>query len=252
LRLSVFSTLLFITCLSLSVGSSGKQNIIFGMGVFSPGYIIDPETGRCTGRLIDTLNQIFSGSDFRLMFICTSPSRVYRMIENGEIDFTVNVTVTAQLEGLVTFVMPPYRDLNISLFTHKNSKPSKIISAVRGYQYNGQRKRLQEQGFEFYDLPDTASALRFFIKKRSTYLLSYQAPIIYMLNQKFSNIKHEIVEENISTLPTYFAITNKSKMFQQIKKTLEDYVLKQDREYFLDDDKRNLYLGGNGVTIESL
>jgi hypothetical protein len=60
------------------------------------------------------------------------------------------------------------------------------------------------------------------------------------------------VEENISTLPTYFAITNKSKMFQQIKKTLEDYVLKQDREYFLDDDKRNLYLGGNGVTIESL
>ena len=78
------------------------------MGVFPPGYIIDPDTGLCSGRLIDTLNKIFTGSDLRLNFICTSHSRVYRMIENGEIDLTVNVTVTAQLEGLVSFVTPPY------------------------------------------------------------------------------------------------------------------------------------------------
>jgi polar amino acid transport system substrate-binding protein len=252
LRFSVFPTLLLTTCLLLSISSKGKQTITFGTGIFPPGNVIDPETGRCSGRLIDTVNKIFTESDFRLKFICTTPGRIYRMIENGEIDLTVNVTATAQLNGMITYVKPPYRDLNISLFKHQDIKQSKIISAVRGYQYNGQRKRLQEQGFEFYDLPDSASALRFFMKKRSTYILSYRAPIIYMLNQNPTSDEHHLVEEKVSSLPTYFAISNKSKMFDKIKKVLKNYITKHDRKYFLDDDTTKLYLGENGVTIESL
>ncbi len=251
MRISLFSTLLLITSLLMSVSSNSKQNITFGMGVFPPAYVVDLETGRCSGSLTDTLNKIFTGSGFSLTLICASPSRVYRMIENGEIDLTINITATDQLEGLVTFVTPPYQDLSISLFTHKNSQSSKVISAVRGYQYNGQRKRLQNLGFEFYDLPDTASSLRFFMKKRSTYLLSYQVPIIYMLNQKHNNVKHEIVEEKISSLPTYFAITNTSKMFEQIKNILDDYVTKHEKKHFLYYDNTDLYTDQNGVIITS-
>jgi tRNA splicing ligase len=58
-----------------------------------------------------------------------------------------------------------------------------------------------------------------------------------------------LVEEKVSSLPTYFAISNKSKMFDIIKNVFKSYITKHDRKYFLDDDTTKLYLGENGVTI---
>jgi len=47
------------------------------------------------------------------------------------------------------------------------------------------------------------------MKKRSHYLLVYQPLVIYMLNNNGSHVKHSIVEEKISSLTTYIAVSNK-------------------------------------------
>jgi hypothetical protein len=90
------------------------------------------------------------------------------------------------------------------------------------------------------------------MKKRSAYLLSYRAPIIYMLNQNSTSDKHHLQEEKVSSLLTYFAISNQSKKFDEIKSVLNEYTTKHDRKYFLEDDPMDINLGENGVTIESL
>jgi polar amino acid transport system substrate-binding protein len=251
LRLSLFSILLLTASLLLSVSSKGEQTLTVGADIFPPGVIVDPETGHCSGYFIDSVSKIFSESNFNLDFICTSPSIIFRMLDKGKIDLIVNIKTNVQLDGLVTFVGPPYRDINISLFNHQDDKLLKTISAVKGYHYNGQRKRLQEKGFEFYDLPDTASALRFFMKKRSTYLLSYRASINYLFNKNVASFEHSIVEKKISTLDSHFAISNKSVMFEQIKSALHSYAIKNESKYYLDDDTRKLFQGESSVTFES-
>ena len=250
MRFSLFPTVFLTACLVLNVSSKGKQTINFGTGFFPPGSIVNPETGRCTGLLIDIVTRIFTTSDYQLKIVCASPIRIYRMLENGEIDFIVNSKTTAQLDGLVTFVTPPIREMGISLFSHQDNKALKTVSAVRGYQYNGERKRLLEQGYEFYDLPDSTSSQRFFFKERSTYLLAYRAPLIYMFNQNPLTAEHDILEKKLGSLPTFFAISNKSSMFEQIKSTLNEYASKHELEYFLDAETFNSYLQGNTVTIE--
>ena len=242
MHFSLCSIVLLAACLLLSFNGKSKQTITFGTGIFPPDMFIDPESGRCSGHIIDTVNKIFIESDFLLQAVCPSAARIYRMLENDEIDLIVNVTTTAQLEGLVTFVTLPYRELNISLFNHQDNKLSKTVSAVRGYQYNGERKRLLSQGFEFYDLPDSANALQFFLKKRSAYILTYREPFIYMLNNSATTFEHNIEEKRLSSLTNHFAISNKSAMFDQIKSALHHYATKHERKYFLDDDAMNLYL----------
>jgi len=251
LRFSLLSILVLTASLLLSVSSKSEQTLTVGADIFPPGVIVDPETGDCSGYFIDSVKKIFTESDFQIDFVCASPNIIFRMLEKGQIDLIVNIKTNTQLDGLVTFVSPPYRDINISLYNHQNNTSFKTISAVRGYHYNGQRKRLQEQGFEFYDLPDTASALRFFMKKRSTYLLSYRASINYMFNKNATSVEHKIVEKKMSTLDSYFAISNKSVMFEQIKSALHNYAIKLENKYYLDDDTNKLFQGDSGVAIGS-
>jgi polar amino acid transport system substrate-binding protein len=251
LRFSVFPFLLLISCLLLSFGSKGKPTLTFGIGVFPRDVVVDPESGRCKGHLIDIVNKVFAESDLHLNIVCAPISRIYRMFANGEIDLTITSKTIPQLQGLVTFVSPPYRELHLSLFSHQNNKPDKTISAVRGYQYNGQRKRLQELGFEFYDLPDISSALRFFMKKRSAYLLSYRTSIIILLNKHPYKFEHHIIEKKVDTLTTYFAISNKSAIFEQIKSALHLYAKKQENRHFFDGKTKDLYLSDISVSLDS-
>jgi polar amino acid transport system substrate-binding protein len=234
----------------LSASSQGKQTLTFGTSHFPPSVIVDPESGHCSGDLIDNVKKIFVESDFRLKIVCAPTSRMYRMLVNGEIDLTATIKTAAQLDGLITLVTPTYADMHLSLFNHKNDKQLKTISAVRGFQYNGQRKILQQKGFEFYDLPDIDSAFQFFIKKRSAYFLAYKSPVIYMLNKDGLHIRHNIVEKKMDSIPLYFAISNKSAMFEQIQKVFHGFAAKNAVKHFLDDDRLNSYLGDSSVTFD--
>lgn len=88
----VINILLIAYCLLLSVSSKGKQTLTFGTSNFSPGVIVDPESGRCSGYLIDNVNKIFAESDFRLKIVCAPTSRMYRMLVSGQIDLTVTLS----------------------------------------------------------------------------------------------------------------------------------------------------------------
>ncbi|MFT6988834.1 MAG: hypothetical protein ACJASL_000799 [Paraglaciecola sp.] len=130
LRFSVFPILLLMSCLLLSFGSKGQQTLTFGVGIFPLDVVVDPESGRCTGHLIDIVNKVSSDSDLRLNIVCAPISRIYRMFANGEIDLTITSKTIAQLEGLVTFVNPPYRELHLSLFNHQNNRTYISLTAT--------------------------------------------------------------------------------------------------------------------------
>jgi hypothetical protein len=56
---------------------------------------------------------------------------MYRIFNNNDINLTASGKKVSQLEGLVTFIDPPYRESYISLYSHQNNPPEKTILAIR-------------------------------------------------------------------------------------------------------------------------
>ncbi|MFT6990583.1 MAG: hypothetical protein ACJASL_002561, partial [Paraglaciecola sp.] len=53
----------------------------------------------------------------------------------------------------------------------------KTVAAIRGFSYHGFRTKLTTQGYDFFDLPTSISAIQLFLKKRSSHLISYRSPM---------------------------------------------------------------------------
>ena len=93
---SLFQILLLSASLLLSLSSKRKQSLTFGAGIFPPGAVVAPESGRCTGHLIDIMNNIFDDSDFCLEIVCGPTIRVYPMLKHGDIDLILTSKRTPQ------------------------------------------------------------------------------------------------------------------------------------------------------------
>lgn len=211
-----------------------RETVTLGTILFPPGTNIEKESGRCIGNNIDKTRQILLHLNIDINIVCTSPIRIYRMIENNELDFTINIKSTSALAPHVEFTNKPFRKIILNIYRYKEIPVIGSIAAVRGFDYNGFRQVYLNKDVEFLDLPNTISAIQMFARKRSDALLSYQTPMEYYLALKNIELGDSVVVETLLTLDTFYAINKNSPYFEMLKSSLDDFAQKEKLNYFIE------------------
>lgn len=223
--------LLFLL-LFLSTSISARNNVTMGTLVFPPHSKLDELTNKCVGRFITITEKILAEYDINIDVVCAPPVRIYRLLENADIDFTINIKSTKGLPKDIVFVDTPFSTLKVDLYTHNNVHSKKSIAAIRGFGYHGFRTKLMTQGYEFFDLPTSISAIQLFLKKRSSHLISYRAPVEYYIEEKKLNINDDVSILPLITVPTYYGISGQSPHLEKLKTAFNAYAAKHQITFF--------------------
>jgi polar amino acid transport system substrate-binding protein len=218
--------------LFLSTSISAGNKVTFGILVFPPHSKLDELTNKCVGPFITITEKILAEYDINVDVVCAPPIRIYRLLENGDVDFTINIKSTKGLPKDIIFVDTPFSTLKLDLYTHNNANSMKSIAAIRGFGYQGFRTKLMAQGYEFFDLPTSTSAIQLFLKKRSSHLISYRSPVDYYIGEKKLNIKDGVSVLPLITVPTYYGIAGQSPHLEKLQAAFNDYASKQQFKFF--------------------
>lgn len=210
-----------------------QQIVTLGASLFPPSAYIDKSTGKCVGENIDVTTKILAYYNIKLEVVCTLPARMYRLVKNSEVDFTVNPKSTKALSPYVEFVDPRFKKLVINLYRYGTNSEFKTISAIRGFDYNGSRQTLVDQNYQFVDLPTAESALQFFLKRRSDALISYQSNVVHLKRQNAIIFPKEITVTPLLEVNAYYGITKGSANFDLLRHVLSDYAEQHNLEYFV-------------------
>jgi polar amino acid transport system substrate-binding protein len=231
----MFRIVLFLLFFGTPVAAT--QKVVLGTILFEPFSTIDPNTNTCVGTAIDITRRILSEYDFDLEVVCANASRIYRMVENSEVDFTINVKTTSALAKNVEFIEQPFRKLELNLYTRIASSQRHTVAAIRGFDYNGYRKSLLEKGYEFIDLPNSISASRLFNIGRVENLISYSGPVEYYVKNHVLTIDDSILITPLDEITSHFAISKKSIHIQLLKGAFNDYANTHAFEYFVESGR---------------
>lgn len=190
-------------------------NINFGVAIFKPYSSIDENTGECVGLGFAVTKKLLKPKSIGINNSCAAPARIYRSLSSGIVDLSLNIKSTLAVQDKVTFTNIPFDALMLNFYTNTdNARVDKKIAAIRGYDYNGFRATLTQQGFEFVDVSDSEDAIRIFANNRTKYLLSYQGPFEdYTMNQQSEKELLTLTGAHIELLiavPTYYAISKAS------------------------------------------
>ncbi len=187
------------------------------------------------GEAVEFSRNLLQNSDIKLTTVCATPARLYKMLENGEVDLTINIKQTKALPDNVSFVATPYAQLSLVLLTHgaavaREKHPT--IAAIRGFDYHGQRQVLGDKGYSFIDLPDSISAVEMFIKGRSSALLTYEAPFNYYLQQHNLAFEKHYQCQVLEHIDAYYVVSEQSVHKDYIQQQLSQYAAKEQLSYF--------------------
>jgi polar amino acid transport system substrate-binding protein len=233
-------TVLFSKC----IAAQEVLNINFGVAIFKPYSSIDENTGECVGIGFAVTKKLLQPKSFQINITCAAPARIYRSLSSGTVDLSLNIKSTLAVQDKVTFTTIPFDALMLNFYTNPdNALVDKRIAAIRGYDYNGFRATLTQQGFEFVDVSDSEDAIRIFANKRTKYLLSYKGPFEdYTINQKSEKELPTLTSahtELLVAVPTYYAISKASvhhdvlvNVFSEIEQAATD------NEFYIDAFKR--------------
>lgn len=207
--------LVLTTLFSKSLAAEETLTINFGVAIFKPYSSINETTGECTGIGFAITKKLLQPKSIQINNSCAAPARIYRSLSSGIVDLSLNIKSTLAVQDKVTFTNIPFDALMLNFYTNlDNAQIDKRIAAIRGYDYNGARETLTQQGFEFVDVSNAEDAIRMFANKRTKYLLSYKGPFEdYTKNQQS---KKELLTLNsahtelLVAIPTYFAISKAS------------------------------------------
>lgn len=223
--------LMFLWAL-LSTSIFARENVTLGILVFPPHSEIDEQTNECAGGFITITKKILAEYAIKVDVVCAPPIRIYRLLENAEIDFTINIKSTQALPKDIMFVDPPFSMLNLDLYSHENAPSLKSVAAIRGFGYHGFRAKWMAKGYHFIDLPTSISAIQLFLKKRSGHLMSYRSPVEYYVKEKKLDISDSVAIVPLVRVPTYFAISGKSPHSEKLQAALSDYASKHQLMFF--------------------
>lgn len=168
----------------LSTPVIANESVTLGTLVFPPHTLIDEQINECVGDFISITKKILSEYDINVDVVCSPSVRVYRLLKNADINFTINVKSTKALPKDIIFVDTPFGTLNLELYAHNSVDSTKSVAAIRGFSYHDYRNKLKLQGYEFIDLPTSISAIQLFLKKRSSHLIFYRSPVDYYIQEK--------------------------------------------------------------------
>jgi hypothetical protein len=193
---------------------------------------MDEQTNECVGDFITITEKILAEYAITLDVVCAPPIRIYRLLENAEVDFTINIKSTQALPKDIIFVDVPLSTLNLKLYAYKNPQSIKSVAAIRSFGYHGFRTKLMAEGYNFIDLPTSISAIQLFLKERTTHLISYRAPVDYHLEEKKLEFKASISVLPLLDVPTYYAISGKSPHLDKLRTAFSEYASKHQLTFF--------------------
>lgn len=200
--------------------------VTLGVLVFPPEVVINPDTGECEGNAIKKVRELLS--PFIVKAECAPPARIFKMIEHGEVDLTINIKSTPAVKDFVEFVDPAYRYLTLNLYGHQGFDTPGTVAAIRGFDYHGYRTNLTNQDFIFVDLPTSIDAISMFTRQRTDYLLSYESPA-KALRAYFPD---DTRTQTLMKVPTHLAISKVSPYRMQLIKHLNNLYQTQKFETF--------------------
>jgi polar amino acid transport system substrate-binding protein len=227
--------LLFALLLQSCTAVVASKEIQFGVHHFPPYIFVDAE-GNCSGQAIELTRKILEQGNIKVTLVCAAPARLYKLLQTGEVDMTINIKHTKALPDDVSFVSPPYAQLALVLLTHgaavaRETQPT--IAAIRSFDYHGQRQVLSEQGYRFIDLPDSISAVELFVKGRSSALLTYEAPFMSYMQQHGLPFAKHYKRTLLETIDTHYVISGQSQHQDYIRQTIQHYAAAQQLDYFV-------------------
>jgi polar amino acid transport system substrate-binding protein len=228
--------ILFLLLL-FSPSIAAKQEVTLGVVLFEPFSMIDSETNECIGEAINITKRILSEYNVDVEVVCANASRIYKLIENAEVDFSINVKTTNALANNVEFIDQPFTNLRLNLYSRISDSKQRTVAAIRGFDYNGHRLNLTQEGYEFIDLPNALSAARLFDLKRAENLISYAGPVEYYVKNKILTLDNNILIIPLGSITTHYAIAKKSPQIRLLKKVLNDYAKKHSFEYFAESER---------------
>lgn len=226
-----------IIFLLFSSSVASKPKVVLGVLLFEPFSAIDPKTNSCVGKVIDITKQILSEYEIDVAVVCANASRIYRMIENAEVDLTINVKTTTALAENAEFIDLPFRKLELNLYTRIAAAQRRTVAAIRGFDYNGYRLTLSHKGYEFIDLPNALSASRLFEKGRAVNLISYSGPVDYFVKNNTLTIDEKILITPLDSTTSHYAISKKSSHIQVLLQAFNDYAKKHNFDYFVESGR---------------
>jgi polar amino acid transport system substrate-binding protein len=224
--------ILIFLFLVLSSPISARGNVTLGILVFPPHSRIDDVTNECVGRFVNITEKILAEYSINLDVVCAPPIRIYRLLENADVDFTINIKSTKALPKDIVFVDTPFSTLRLDLYSHKNTQLKKSVAAIRGFSYHGYRDKLTTQGYQFFDLPDSISAIQLFLKNRTSHLISYRSPVDFYIEEKKLNVKDDVSVSPLLDVPTYYAISGQSTHLKKLQVAFDDYASKHQLTFF--------------------
>lgn len=193
---------------------------------FPPESYIDSRSGECVGFAVELTRRILVQYDYKLVAICAPAIRVYRMLQSGEVDLTINIRSTTAIKDHVDFISPQFAELELIFLSHKEQGFENMISAIRGFDYHGHRKSLVDKGFVFQDMPGSIDAIKMFVKGRSRHLLTYKAPYQFYIARNGFNMPEYDDIEYLQEIPTFYAISKASAKHDELHQLLTQHAKK--------------------------
>lgn len=175
----------------------------------------------CIGYAVEASRHIFSKYGYSVTAICAPAIRVYRMLETGEIDMTINIKSTRLLQESVDFMEPAYGYLELIMISHAERGFENMVSAIRGFDYHGQRQALEKNGYTFQDTPGSIDAINMFMRERTRHLITYKAPFKYFLEHNGFSLPPQVTVEPLAELETFYAVSKNSKHYRKITQILK-------------------------------
>ncbi len=218
--------LLLVITLMASGYLQAKQTITMGVVVFPPLTVIDENSGKCVGRVIDVTRKIFEAYQYDVDAFCIGAARIFKMVESGEVDLTLNIKSTSALAKNALFIEPKYTDLQLNFYQNSDLSTDYPVAAIRSYDYNGFRQKFVQKGMQIVDLTGSLDTLQLFASGRAYGVLSYAGPYNYYINQIPHNKVKNILIENLAEIPSHYAVSRKSKHLNAIISILRDYAIR--------------------------
>lgn len=221
---------ILLFCTSASIA----DEIRLGVHNFPP-YFVMTDHDNCAGEAVELTRSILQSADITVTAVCATPARLYKLLQSGEVDLTINIKHTQALPDNVSFIAPPYVQLSLILLTHgaavaREKQPT--IAAIRGFDYHGQRQVLTGKGYSFIDLPDSISAVEMFIKGRSSALLTYEAPFNYYLQQHNLPFEKHYQCQVLEDIDAFYVVSEQSAHKAYIDNKLTQHALDEQLSYF--------------------
>lgn len=219
---------------TLSAASMAPPRAVrIGIHNFPPDFVVSKDGSSCGGTGFEYLRNLLQQAELTLEPVCVTPARMYLLLDQNDIDFSINIKSTKALVDVAhppVFAEPPYMMLQLVVYSHSrraNAVHDGSIAMIRGFDYQGERQQLSNAGLRPVDLPDAVSAIEMFLKGRTEHLITYDGPFkAYLAAQSMPSVEpvNKLSRKTLQEIPTHVVIGAQSPFRAQLEQLLHSHA----------------------------